>query len=161
LLVAKYIPGFATVAPPLAGTMGLPFHRFLIYSSAAALLWAAVPVAGGYFFRHQVQSVLEWLTSMGTGAFAVLATIVIAYAAVKAVQRYLLIRFLRMVRISGTELRSLLDAGRTPIIFDVRSPLAREAEPRVIPGALSVDLDGVERMLEHVPGDTEVVVYCS
>src|ERR1044071_6301421 len=45
LLVAKYIPGFSTVAPPLAGTMGLSFPRFLIYSSAAALLWAAVPVA--------------------------------------------------------------------------------------------------------------------
>ena len=161
LLLAKYIPGFSTVAPPLAGTMGLAFPRFLLYSAAAALLWAAVPVAAGYFFRHQVQWVLDWLESMGTGALAVIAAIVLGYAVTKAIERYLLIRFLRMVRISDTELRALIDAGRTPMIFDVRSSLAREAEPRVIPGAVSVDLDSVESMLERVPPQTEVVVYCS
>lgn len=161
LLLAKYIPGFSTVAPPLAGTMGLEFPRFLLYSAAAALLWAAVPVAAGYFFRHQVQWVLDWLESMGTGALAIIAAIVLGYAAMKAIERYLLIRFLRMVRISDTELRALIDSGRTPMIFDVRSSLAREAEPRVIPGAVSVDLDTVEIMLERVPPQTEVVVYCS
>src|SRR6185295_14229197 len=34
LIVAKYIPGFATVAPPLAGTMRLSFGRFLVFSAA-------------------------------------------------------------------------------------------------------------------------------
>src|SRR4051812_17458621 len=108
LLVAKYIPGFSTVAPPLAGTMGLGFPRFLLYSAAAALLWAAVPVAAGYFFRHQVQWVLDWLTNMGAGAFAVIAAIILGYALTKAIERYLLIRFLRMVRISSAELRGLI-----------------------------------------------------
>src|SRR5215216_7862416 len=50
LLVAKYVPGFSTVAPPLAGTMGVGLGRFIAYSAAAALLWAALPVAGGFFF---------------------------------------------------------------------------------------------------------------
>src|SRR5688572_30638287 len=48
LLVAKYIPGFSTVAPPLAGTTGVGLGRFLTYSAVAALLWAALPVAGGF-----------------------------------------------------------------------------------------------------------------
>jgi rhodanese-related sulfurtransferase len=65
------------------------------------------------------------------------------------------------VRIGATELRQRIDEGRVPIIFDVRSALAREAEPRMIPGAVSVDLDSVERMLERVSPDSEVVVYCS
>jgi membrane protein DedA with SNARE-associated domain len=161
LLVAKYIPGFSTVAPPLAGTIGVALPRFLLYSAAAALLWAAVPVAAGYFFRHQVQVVLDLLTDMGTGAFAIIAVVVLGYLLTKGIERYLLIRFLRMVRISGAELHALMDSGRKPMILDVRSPLAREAEPRVIPGALSVDLESVERMLERVPPGTDVVVYCS
>jgi membrane protein DedA with SNARE-associated domain len=161
LLVAKYIPGFSTVAPPLAGTMGVALPRFLLYSAAAALLWAAVPVAGGYFFSSEVESLLEWLSNMGAGAFAILVSLVLIYAAIKAFQRYMLIRFLRMVRIGATELRQMIEEGRVPIIFDVRSALAREAEPRMIPGAVSVDLDSVERMLERVLPDSEVVVYCS
>ena len=161
LIVAKYIPGFSTVAPPLAGTMGLALPRFLIYSAAAALVWAAVPVAGGYFFSTEVEWLLAFLSDMGAGAVAVLAAFVLGYAAVKALERYLLIRFLRMVRISAAELRGLIDGGRTPIIFDARSALAREAEPRVIPGAIVVELDGIERMLERIAPDSEVVVYCS
>jgi len=161
ILVAKYIPGFSTVAPPLAGTMGVGFGRFLAYSAAAALLWAALPVAGGFFFRNEVEWLLRQLEAMGAGAVAIVAALILAYVGIKTIQRFLLIRFLRMVRISVDELRAMIDAGGEPVILDVRSALAREAEPRRIPGAVSVDLDTAERMLEHVPAGREVVVYCS
>lgn len=161
LLIAKYVPGFSTVAPPLAGTMGLGLPRFLAYSAAAALLWAALPVSAGFFFRSQVEAVLASLESMGTGALAIILAFVVGYAGVKAVERYLLVRFLRMVRIGIGELKAMLDTGGPLVLFDVRSSLAREAEPRMIPGAISVELSTVERMLEHVPPDAEVVVYCS
>lgn len=161
LLIAKYVPGFSTVAPPLAGTMGVGFGRFVAYSAAAALLWAALPVAGGYFFRREVEWLLRQLEAMGTGAVAVVGALVLAYVAMKIVQRYLLIRFLHMVRISVDELRAMVDSGRGPIILDVRSPLAREAEPRRIPGAILAELDSIESMLERVPAGGEVVVYCS
>src|SRR5688572_13605780 len=139
LIVAKYIPGFSTVAPPLAGTMRVGLARFFIYSAAAALLWAAVPVAAGYFFRNQVEWVLASLQAMGAGTLAIFGALVLGYAAVKAVQRWLLIRFLRMVRIGVADLRTMIDEGHEPVIFDVRSPLAREAEPRRIPGAIAVE----------------------
>jgi len=161
LLVAKYVPGFSTVAPPLAGTMGVGLGRFLAYSAVAALLWAALPVAGGFFFRNEVEWLLRQLEAMGAGAVAIIAALALAYVSIKTIQRYLLIRFLRMVRISVAELRTMVAAGRQPVILDVRSSLAREAEPRRIPGSISVDLDTVESMLEHVPAGREVVVYCS
>jgi membrane protein DedA with SNARE-associated domain len=161
LIVAKYIPGFSTVAPPLAGTMGVGFPRFVGYSAAAALLWAAVPVAGGFFLRNEVEWLLASLEAMGAGAFAIVVALVVAYIAVKAIQRWLLIRFLRMVRINVTDLRAMMDEEHAPVIFDVRSPLAREADPRRIPGAITAELDTMERMLERVPPLREVVVYCS
>jgi hypothetical protein len=118
-------------------------------------------VSAGFFFRSQVEAVLASLESMGTGALAIILAFVLGYAGMKAIERYLLIRFLRMVRIGVAELRAMLDAGSPLVLFDVRSSLAREAEPRMIPGAISVELSTVERMLEHVPPDAEVVVYCS
>ena len=161
LIVAKYVPGFSTVAPPLAGTMGVGIFQFLGYSAAAAVLWAALPVAGGFFFRSQVEWLLGMLETMGAGAATLLVALIVAYIAVKGVQRFLLIRFLRMVRISVSDLRAMIDEGHQPVIFDVRSPLAREAEPRRIPGAILAELDAIERMLEHAPPGRDVVVYCS
>ena len=160
LIVAKYIPGFATVAPPLAGTMRVAFGRFLLYSAAAALLWAAAPVAAGFFFRREVERLLAWIEAMGTGALVILAAIILAYIAVKAVQRFMLIRFLRMIRIDSRELKDLMREGPQPLILDARSPVAREFEPRRIPGAITVDLDPVERIVGTVTPDRDVVVYC-
>src|SRR5688572_5677597 len=54
LMIAKYVPGFSTVAPPLAGTMQLGFPSFLAYSTVAAVLWAGLPIALGAIFSNEV-----------------------------------------------------------------------------------------------------------
>jgi rhodanese-related sulfurtransferase len=87
--------------------------------------------------------------------------VVLTYVAAKAIERYLLIRFLRMVRISVDDLRRMLDHGPQPVILDARSALAREAEPRRIPGALIVQLDAVEGIAGAIPAEGDIVVYCS
>jgi membrane protein DedA with SNARE-associated domain len=161
LVFAKYVPGFSTVAPPLAGTMRLRLSQFILYSALAAVLWALVPVLGGFFFHREVDWLLSRLESMGTGAVIVLVAAVLAYVAAKAIERYLLIRFLRMVRISVADLRHALDNGPQPVVLDVRSALAREAEPRRIPGALVIQLDAVDGLAATMPAERDIVVYCS
>jgi membrane protein DedA with SNARE-associated domain len=161
LMIAKYIPGFSTVAPPLAGTMRLGFPPFLAYSAIAAVLWAGLPVALGIIFSNQVEVALEWLESMGAGALAAIAALVAFYIALKTFERFLLIRFLRMVRISVPELRGLLSEGSKPLVLDARSRTARKLDPRRIPGAVAVDIDTPEEAVVDVPPDRDVVVYCS
>ncbi|MBI4194663.1 MAG: VTT domain-containing protein [Betaproteobacteria bacterium] len=161
LVVAKFIPGFATVAPPLAGTMRLDIGRFAGYSSAGALLWAAVPVVAGMFFHSEVEQALAWLVNTGTGALMLLAGIIAAYAGIKGLERYLLIRFLRMVRISVGELHDLMRSGAELVILDARSGMARRLDPRRIPGAVAVDINVPGISLAAVPPDHDVVVYCS
>ncbi len=161
LVFAKYVPGFSTVAPPLAGAMRLRLSQFVLYSAMAAALWALVPVLAGFFFHREVAWLLAALESMGTGAVMVIAAAVLAYVAAKAVERYLLIRFLRMVRINVADLRQMLDNGPQPVILDARSALAREAEPRRIPGALIIQLDAVDGLADTMPSERDIVVYCS
>jgi membrane protein DedA with SNARE-associated domain len=161
LMVAKYIPGFSTIAPPLAGTMRLGLALFLAYSAVAALLWVGLPVALGAIFQAEVERALEWLESMGTGAVAAIAAIVLLYVAVKVVQRYMLIRFLRMVRISVEELRDLMRQKSKPVVLDARSAMARKLDPRRLPGAVAVDINAPQAVLVAVPPDRDVIVYCS
>jgi len=161
LMVAKYVPGFSTVAPPLAGALRLPVPVFLGYSTVAALLWAGLPIALGAVFHAEVEQALKWLESMGAGAAALIAVLLLLYVAIKTVQRYLLIRFLRMARISVAELRELMGQEPRPIVLDVRSATARGLDPRRIPGAIWVDIAAPQAALAGVPRDRDVVVYCS
>lgn len=42
LVVAKFIPGFSTVAPPIAGALRMSLSGFLTAAAAGALLWGGV-----------------------------------------------------------------------------------------------------------------------
>jgi membrane protein DedA with SNARE-associated domain len=161
LMVAKYIPGFSTIAPPLAGTMRLGLPVFLAYSAIAALLWMAAPVLAGFVFHAEVELALDWLENMGRGALVVIAAMAVLYGGGKFLQRYLLIRLLRMVRISVGELRDLLQQGARPVVLDVRSAAARKLDPRRIPGAIAVDIAAPQATVVAVPPDRDVIVYCS
>ncbi len=161
LLVSKYIPGFATVAPPLAGAMQLGLRPFLLYSAAGALLWAALPVALGAAFHTEVEWALAKFSDLGGGALLVLGGIAAVYVAIKSVQRYLFLRMLRAARVSVTELRALLQGVMPPVVIDVRSASVRKLDPRRIPGAIAVNLEEAAAALPGLPPDRDVVVYCS
>lgn len=161
LLVSKYIPGFATVAPPLAGAMRLGLWPFLLFSAAGALLWAAAPVVIGAVFHAEVEWALEWFSELGSGALLVLGTVAAAYVAMKGVQRYLFLRMLRAARVTVAELRELLQGQEPPVVIDVRSAAVRGIDPRRIPGAIAVNLEDAAAALPGLPPDRDVVVYCS
>lgn len=47
LIAAKFIPGFATIAPPLAGALWIALVPFLAYSAVSVSLWAGLAVGAG------------------------------------------------------------------------------------------------------------------
>ena len=159
--MAKFVPGFATVAPPIAGAMRLKLAPFVLYSTLGAALWAGAAVAAGMVFHAQIDQLLAWLADMGFGAALVIAFIVGFYIAFKWLDRYLFIRLMRMVRITVDELHDMVRQGMNPVILDARSHAARKLDPRRIPGALAVDIAEPERHLAQIPPEREVVVYCT
>lgn len=161
LLVAKFVPGFSTVAPPIAGAMHLGLPPFLIYSAAGALLWAGAAVALGMVFHTQVDYLIKWLADMGALAFLVLALVIGFYVAAKWVERRLFIRVMRMARITVDELKKLMESKAPLIVLDVRSSTARKVDPRRIPGALAVDIAAPEHPIGGVTPEHHIVVYCS
>ena len=161
LIMAKYIPGFATVAPPLAGAMRMNFGQFAGYSAAAALLWALLPVAAGMVFSSQVGKILAWLESMGSTGVLVIVGVIAFYIGVKWIERHMLIRFLRTVRISVADLIEMMNSEAPLVVLDVRSETARKLDPRRIPGAIAVNLTSPETFLDPYKADHEIIVYCS
>lgn len=161
LLIAKFVPGLSTVAPPLVGAMGLRLPTFLLLDGLGSLLWAGLAVGLGYIFAAQIDVVLATLASAGTFAFELLLALLALYIAVKWWQRRHLLLALRMARITVDELNQAIVGGRSPIVVDIRSQPARLLDSRVIPGALLADLDSIGPSLQDIPPDRELVIYCN
>ncbi|GAB2535214.1 DedA family protein/thiosulfate sulfurtransferase GlpE [Rhodanobacter koreensis] len=161
LLIAKFVPGLSTVAPPLVGAMGLRTAAFVLLDGFGSLLWAGLAVGLGYAFAKQVDVVLAAMASAGTVAFELLLVLLALYIAVKWWQRRRLLLALRMARITVDELNRSIMGGQDPVVVDVRSQAARLLDTRVIPGALLADLESVGKALHDIPSDRELVIYCS
>lgn len=161
LIVGKNIPGFATIAPPLAGAMRVGFLRFLLYTAISALLWAILPLVVGLIFHTEVEWLLLQLEGLGLSALILAAAVIVLYVIVKSIERFLLIRSLRATRIDVVELRALMEGNARPVVIDVRSRIAQKLDPRRLPGAIAVDMSAPRMPLVEVPPDRDVVVYCS
>ena len=161
LLFAKFIPGFSTVAPPLAGAVGASYSAFLLYDSGGALLWAGAGVGGGMVFHRAIDRVLSFLASIGSGAFVLLAVALALFVAAKWWQRRRFYKMLRMARITVEELRNLMDEGHSPVVLDVRTSGARALDPRRLPGAAVLEISELDQRLKELPRDREIILYCT
>ena len=161
LVIAKFVPGLAIIAPPMAGALRIGWLRFIFLSICAGALWVGAGLLAGVAFKSQIAQVLEHLTAIGSIAGASVVVLLAAYVAFKWWQRNRFYRMLRMARINVAELYELIQAGGAPAIIDVRSIIARTLEPRWIPGALHVPLQEVAHRLKDLPRDREIVLYCT
>lgn len=161
LVIAKFVPGLSTVAPPLAGIVGVSLPRFTMYSAVAAALWAGGWGGLGYLAGETLQRVADESGRFGTVLVSFVATAVAVYVLVKWIQRRLFLRNLRIARITPDGLKATLDAGASVLVIDLRSELDVATAPWVIPGALRISAEGLEERHQEIPRDREVVVYCS
>ena len=161
LLVAKFIPGLNTVAPPLAGVVGMLRGRFLRYDVAGALVWTLLYVGLGYVFSSQLEGLALGLAGLGRGAGVVVGVALGLYVAAKWIQRHRFIRSLRVARIAPDEVMTRMQGGEAPMIVDLRNADHLVSEGLRIPGALHMDPAELEHRHGEIPRDREIVLYCS
>lgn len=159
MIVAKFIPGFNTIAPPMAGALGTGIPTFLSFSVLGGLLWSLTGISIGAYFHSDVDQVLGILETMGSTALMVLGSLLILFILYKYVERKRFQKAMQTERISIDQLRDLLDEGHDPIMVDARSATAQMLEPAV-PGALLVNGDPLG-VVSALPKDRHIIVYCS
>jgi membrane protein DedA with SNARE-associated domain/rhodanese-related sulfurtransferase len=160
LLWAKWIPGVAHLALPLAGAARVPRARFHLYNAVGSIVWLAVLLTSGY---------LSMLTVDWFGLFVITAPWAISVALVVSVvlavhsywKRRQFLKTLRMARISPEELFRQVEAGEEPVIVDLRHPLDFLAAPRTLPNALRMNPNEIAERWVELPADRDIVVYCT
>ena len=161
LVFAKFVPGLALLAPPLAGATRMSPARFAAASALGSALWVGTALVLGVLLHRQIEVLLPQAAHVG-GAVAVVVLVLLAcYIAYRFLERRRFLAALDMARISVAELRERMESGATPVIVDVRSTTAQTLELRRIPGALHLPVQEVARQLTGVPRDREIILYCT
>jgi membrane protein DedA with SNARE-associated domain/rhodanese-related sulfurtransferase len=161
VVVAKFVPGLSTVAPPLAGMSGVKAGRFLLADGAGSLLYGGCFILLGYWFSNQIQQLAAALAGIAGNAVSLVLGLGTLYIGLKYYQRRRVLRELRMARITAAELRQKQDAGEKLAIIDLRPSEELILAPSLIPGAVHLRVDEVENRHQEIPRDREVIVYCS
>ncbi len=161
LVVAKFLPGLGTLAPPLAGNAGVSTLRFLFFDGIGSLLYVGGFMLLGALFSRQLEQVLSAFGSLGSGALLLLGALAALYIGYKYFQRYRVLRELRMSRITVDELYQKLNAGENPVILDLRPRSELEQDPALIRGAVHMTMDEVDSRQQEIPRDRDIILYCS
>ncbi|MGA2421083.1 MAG: DedA family protein/thiosulfate sulfurtransferase GlpE [Candidatus Acidiferrum sp.] len=161
LLVAKFFPGFSTVAPPLAGVFHMRLGSFLLYDTGGSAIWAGSFLLLGFVFSGQIEYIAERAATLGSGLLVLIIAAMAGYILYKFIARKRFMRELRISRITVEELKEKMDVGESVMVVDLRHPLDFDADPETIPGAFRIDAKELEQKNDRLPRDREVILYCT
>jgi membrane protein DedA with SNARE-associated domain/rhodanese-related sulfurtransferase len=161
LLIAKFVPGLATLAAPVAGQNGMGYGRFLLCDGIGAGLWLGVLLTAGRLFGDMLKrnpSLLNWV---GRSAGALLILGILGFFLVRVYRRRMVLKKLVAARLEPEELKQQLDAGEAVYIVDLRHPLELTPEPFTLPGAVHFSPDTLAARHLEIPRDRDIVLFCS
>lgn len=147
LVVAKFVPGFSTVAPPIAGALRMSLPGFVLASAA------------GWVLRSEVQAVIAALDRNAAGALLVVAAVIGLWLGWKLWQKYRFRRLSAVPHISIGELLAALDSEQPPLVLDLRGAIM-VAETGPIPGAVVAEHDCLVEAVGDWPRHQPIVTLC-
>jgi len=112
-------------------------------------------------FSAQLEMVVDYVSRLGGGAVVALVAGFAGYIGWKFISRRRFLRRIRIARISPEELKAMLDAGKDTMVVDVRHRSEFEADPIIIPGALHLTTEDLERRHQEIPRGRDIVLYCT
>ncbi|HEX9154836.1 MAG TPA: VTT domain-containing protein [Nitrospira sp.] len=158
LVFAKFIPGLSTIAPPLAGIVGISVPQYLLFNGLGTVLWVGSGIGLGYVFSDQLEHALSVTAHVGPTVGLVLLGGVIGFVIYKGLHRYRI--ELHVPRMTAQQVTEKIAAGEDPLIIDLR-PVGDRHDIPGIPGSLSRSLEELIAGHHDLPRDRDVILYCA
>ena len=160
LVVAKFIPGFSTVAPPIAGSLRMALPGFLLAAAAGAALWAGLALGTGWVLRREVQTVISALDEQAGSVLVVVVGIVAIWLSWKLWQKYRFRQWSAVPHITPAELLAAMEAQQPLLLLDLRGH-SMVAETGPIVGATIAEHDRLLDAVGNWPRNQPIVTLCA
>lgn len=162
LVFSKFLPGINTMAPPLAGTLRMRVPQFLLLDLLASSIYIFPFAAAGFVFSRQLSYITRRLILVNRSIGWLLLVSVAAYVAYRISVYWKERTFHEVPRVTVQQLwEKMQSATENVVVFDVRSHGYHEPNARRIKKSLRIDPESVPSMLEQLPGDKEIYLYCT
>jgi len=161
LMIAKFVPGLATLAPPVAGQNGMNIGSFLFFDGIGATAWVGALLLAGRLFGDALKrdpSLLNWV---GRFSGLLLFLGILGFLAARIMRRRRFLRELVQSRLEPEDLKRQLDAGEPVYIVDLRHPLELLPDPFTLPGALQISPEALALRHIEIPRDRDIVLFCT
>ena len=160
LVVAKFIPGFSTVAPPIAGALRMALPGFLVAAGCCAALWAGLALGAGWLLREQVQTAIDFLNQQAGSALLLVIGIIALWLGWKLWQKYRFRQWCTVPHITPDELITALETETPPRLLDLRGATMIQATGP-IPGAVVAEHDRLAEAVADWPKGAPIVTLCA
>jgi membrane protein DedA with SNARE-associated domain len=162
LFFCKFLPGVNTLASPLAGSLKMRLGPFLGFDVAGVSLYVLVYSLIGFLFSRELARLGQGLMAAQRAVTWVLAAGVVGYIAYRF-RNYLKNRMYRVVpRVSVHQLNDRLRQSNDGIlVLDARSHGYYEEKARRIPGSIRLEPAAISQMVDTLPRDKEIFLYCT
>jgi membrane protein DedA with SNARE-associated domain len=163
LVIAKFIPGVNTMAPPLAGSMRMHYAQFVWLDGTGAVLYTFAYVILGFYFRDFVVTITR---GFHTAGHVVGLALLIALAGYFGYRFWLYRRnrvFEVVPRVQVQELaRRLASDDRANVqLVDVRSHGYYDSGAMRIKGSIRIEPNNLSSEIKNFPKDKDIYVYCT
>lgn len=163
LLFAKFVPGVNTMAPPLAGSMKMPFWQFLGLDCLGASFYVLAYGTVGYVFRDFIAAITRGFRTAGHVVAIVVIVAAIAFTAYR-IWIYRKNRVFRVVpRVQVAELAKKLqsqDADKV-LLVDVRSHGYYDPGATRMQGSIRLEPNNLAEEVPKLPKDKDIYLYCT
>jgi len=160
LVIAKFIPGFSTVAPPIAGALRMALPGFLVAAGCGAALWAGLALGAGWLLREQVQTAIDFLNQQAGSALLLVIGIIALWLGWKLWQKYRFRQWCTVPHITPGELITALETETPPRLLDLRGATMIQATGP-IPGAVVAEHDRLTEAVADWPKGAPIVTLCA
>jgi membrane protein DedA with SNARE-associated domain/rhodanese-related sulfurtransferase len=168
LLIAKWIPGLASMAAPLSGSLNMKFWRFLRMDAAGVAMYVTAWMTIGYLFSGFIRQITTWVGKLGHAVAVLAMFLVFAYLVSIVVSWIKSRKYNNIQMITAQSLHARLKEkapNRLVVIADVRSHGYYDPGMQRIKNSIRVEptrlREELEALREFMAPECEIYLYCS
>ncbi len=163
LVVAKFLPGINTMAPPLSGSMRMRPLTFLSLDLCGAALYISAFWGTGFLFSEVLKKIVVGIQAFGAILERVIVAALIFYIGYRLYVHLKQRKLGFAPHLHVSTLAALANAPNPPpmIIADVRSHGYYDRGALRIKGSIRLDPNALPALLPTLPKEKKIYLYCT